>query len=342
MNFGTGTIKLNGINTYGNVGSNTNSFNNIVKETDYGDIEEIDYSQEENSFNTSGFKAGSKSVSKFASGLTDFFLKNAGISSKVYGGVAAESFVVLAADLISGKSLDYSLMDSGKTLGIQGGKKFVTTRVENIIKDGFKKIVRLPKEASESEVNNLIYSQVGKTMGNTFSQFGAVFGINIAFNIVGDIAGDLIKGEDVKVQFGTDIYKGAVMCVFRFAGKFVGTYFGGKITEATFNAIGAYVAETTVNLYDTETARGCAGVAIVAGGALGLVAVVAILGNPVGWVAAVAGVAILIGATLGGVIVYFAEKIVQNWDCIVQSAGNFLENIVSYFVGPWRSIFSWA
>lgn len=47
MNFGIGTIKLNGINTYNNIGGTTSSFNNIVKETDYGDIEEIDYSQDE-------------------------------------------------------------------------------------------------------------------------------------------------------------------------------------------------------------------------------------------------------------------------------------------------------
>lgn len=336
------SIKLNNIKTYNEVNSKNDAFKNSF----YSEYEEIDYenskNSEENFFNTIWFKAGSKGGSKFASGVTDFFLSKAGASSKFYGGVAAESFVVLAADLASGKDFDYSLKDSGKTLGIQGSKKFVTKKVGDIITEGFKKVVRLPKEASSADVNELIYSNVGTTMGNTFSQFGAVFGINIGFNIVGDIVGDLIKGEAVEVQWGTDIYKGAVMCVFKFAGKLVGTAFGGKVTEAGFNAMGAFVAETTVNLYDTETARGFAGAAVVVGGALGLVAAIAIFGNPVGWVAAVAGLAIIAGAALGAVVVYFVEKLVQNWDSIVQSAGNFLEDVVNYFVGPWKSIFSWV
>lgn len=42
---GGGSVKLSGINAYGAVTTNTQSFKNISKNTDYGDIEFVDYSQ---------------------------------------------------------------------------------------------------------------------------------------------------------------------------------------------------------------------------------------------------------------------------------------------------------
>ena len=245
------------------------------------------------------------------------------------GGIAfLEGFAAFIVAMNAGKNANEAFKDGMSTYVKQWSKKEATSAATNLV-TALANRARdtagtFPEQASADALENIVSkpqivslddlikaANGGKKALEGISKIGSVassFGVTGFINIVWNIGFDLIN-MDGKIEIGTDIYKGSVMTVFSIAGKFFGACFGGKATEAVFTMAGAWVAEVTVNCYETEVGRGCAGVAILVGGAVGCALALALLSNPVGWAV---GLCIIAGALVAGVIAWVVEKIVVN------------------------------
>lgn len=277
------------------------------------------------------YKGTYNGLSKVASTFINIY-KGAGNGKTGWIGYGGEAAVVFVGMMIGGEGIWKSLIKVAHVEGKQVLKKVTSDKLIgqtaniNSLTDFKSKWVVPDNWGLRQKVGSILSN--GKFMGVVVKQFGGMFAINTAFNVVWDI----FDGGEFK--WGTDIYKGAVMCVFGTLGKFVGAYCGpwGKAVEAGFNFVGAFVAEVTVKWYDTELGRGIAGVAIVVGAAIGFVIGIA-AGVCVGWV-----VAIVIGvAAVCAFIVWGIEKLFINYfEAVSNAVTNFFNAVGAKIAEGWN------
>ena len=278
------------------------------------------------------YKGGYNGLSKFTSTLINIF-EGGGNKTFGYLGYGGEALVVFGGMMLGGEGFWKSFVKMLHVEGKQVAKKLAVDKwigqSANIdaIKN-FKENFTIPadwgikQKAGSILADSTFRSAIAK-------QFGGLFVFNTVFNVVWDV----LDGGEFKL--GTDIYKGAVMCVFGTAGKLFGKFIGGKFTEALFNMAGAWVAEVTVKWYDTEWGRGIAGVAIVIGGAIGLV-----IGIAAGWCLGVVALVVIGVAAIGGFIVWAVEKLIVNWSAITSAVGNFFASVGAGIVSGFNSLVS--
>ena len=248
-------------------------------------------------------------LSKFASGATETLAKS-------FGGpwsAVAEGAVIFIGALIVGESIDSAAGSSAITSGKQISS--VLLNKLKFMKSWESVFVSLKAHPFEV-VDNSFSSKLLNLLPGSLSYFGAVAVANIVINI----GFDALDGD---MEWGKDIYQGAIMTVFSIAGKVI----GNPLAEIALTGVGAFIAETTVNWYETEGGLIAAGAAILVGGAAMLV-----IGLAAGWAVGLVGLAIIAGAAVGAAIVWAVEKIIVHWPEIKAFVVNTWESAVEVFI----------
>ena len=226
--------------------------------------------------------------------------------------------------------LRYGKNISNKTFGTLVDENICKSVADKFALPGPLKNIKSTKDLAKLCKNPGIGQIVSKTAVQTIgkvelTKFGGVAGVELLFQFGGDMAMQLITtGEyDFSKNYGTNIYKGAVTTVFSIAGDFIALTPLGKPGKAALQALGATLADATLQFFqgdtpeETQLMQACAGGAILVGGAVGLVVgifVVAGMTPPIGWAFAIVAGAILAGAALGALIVW----LVFNFDKVVE------------------------
>lgn len=173
------------------------------------------------------------------------------------------------------------------------------------------------KQIFNTSVKNLGVQAASATVLN----IGANIGFDLLFNMI-EYGAD--KGFEKTIEnLPKSVYKGAVTTVFSLAGNAVATVpIIGKPLKIALAAAGVWVADVTVDLYETDLGLYSAAGAMVVGAVVGGAVAIALLSNPVGWATLVVGAAIIVGAAVCAGIVWVVEKIIVNLDNICDTVAN--------------------